>query len=125
MKKSGLRGTAGETSNPAARATRSRSIASAAMETTGDTRSAAWAEPGRKASAALVLGIVSLVTGFLAVPLLAAVAAITLASLALQDIDAGLTPPSRRGNAVAGMVCAIAALCIWIPVFVALAIAES
>ena len=64
-------------------------------------------------------------TGFLAVPLLAAVAAITLASLTFQDIDAGLTPPGRRGNAVAGMVCGIVALCLWIPLFVTLAIAES
>jgi hypothetical protein len=95
------------------------------MGTTGDMRSTAPDDAGRKPRAALVLGIVSLVTGFLAVPLLAAVAAITLASLTFQDIDAGLTSPSRRGNAVAGMVCAIVALCIWIPVFVALAIAES
>jgi hypothetical protein len=45
--------------------------------------------------------------------------------MTLQDIDAGLTPPSRRGNAVAGMVCAIVALGIWIPVFVAVAISQS
>jgi hypothetical protein len=95
------------------------------METTGDARSAAPDDASRKPTAALVLGIVSLVTGFLALPLLGAVAAITLASLTFQDIDAGLTPRSRRGNAVAGMVCGIVALCIWIPVFVVLAIAES
>ena len=95
------------------------------METTGDARSAAPADASRKPTAALVLGIVSLVTGFLALPLLAAVAAITLASLTLQDIDAGVTPPRRRGNAVAGMVCAIVALVIWIPVFVAVAITQS
>jgi hypothetical protein len=95
------------------------------MEMTGDVRSPARNDAGRKPTAALVLGIVSLATGFLAVPLLAAVAAITLASLTFQDIDAGLTPPSRRGNAVAGMVCGIVALCIWVPVFVTVAIARS
>jgi hypothetical protein len=95
------------------------------MEMTAEARSPARNDVGRKATAALVLGILSLVTGFLAVPLLAAVAAITLASLTFQDIDAGLTPPGRRGNAVAGMVCGIVALCIWVPVFVILAIAES
>jgi hypothetical protein len=95
------------------------------MEMTGDARSPARNDAERKPKAALVLGIVSLVTGFLAVPLLAAVAAITLASLTFQDIDAGLSPPGRRGNAVAGMVCGIVALCIWIPVLVTLAIAQS
>jgi hypothetical protein len=95
------------------------------MEMTGEARSPVGNDAGRKATAALVLGIVSLVTGFLAVPLLAAVAAITLASLTFQDIDAGLTPPSRRGNAVAGMVCGIVAICIWVPVFVILAITQS
>jgi hypothetical protein len=95
------------------------------MEMTGDARSPARDDAGRKPAAAMVLGIVSLATGFLAVPLLAAVAAITLASLTFQDIDAGLTPPSRRGNAVAGMVCGIVALCLWVPALLTLAIAES
>lgn len=80
---------------------------------------------GRKQSAALVLGIVSLVTGFAVVTLLAAVIAITLASLTFQEISQGTADPGRRSLAVAGMVCAIVALAIWIPVIVGVAISES
>lgn len=81
--------------------------------------------PGRKASAALALGIVALVTGFAVVTLLAAVVAIVLASLTFQEISDGRADPGRRGLAVAGMVCAIVAFAIWIPVIVAVAISES
>jgi hypothetical protein len=79
----------------------------------------------RKPVAALVLGILALVTGFTAITLLCAVVAITLASLAFQDESAGRTGAGRHGLAVAGMICGIAALCIWIPVAVAVAIAQS
>jgi hypothetical protein len=80
---------------------------------------------GRRPVAALVLGIVSLVTGFLVLPLLCGVIAITLASLEFQDQSAGRGDPERRGMAVAGMVCAICALGIWIPIILAVAIAEA
>jgi hypothetical protein len=80
---------------------------------------------GRRPVAVLVLGIVSLVTGFLVLPLLCAVVAITLASLEFQDQSAGRGDPARRGMAVAGMVCAICALAIWIPVVVGVAVSEA
>lgn len=79
----------------------------------------------RKPVAVLVLGIVALVTGFTAVTLLCAVLAIVLASLAFQDESAGRDGGERHGMAVAGMVCGIVALCIWIPVVVAIAVAEA
>ncbi len=80
---------------------------------------------GRRPVAVLVLGIVSLVTGLAVVTLLCAVVAITLASLELQDQSEGRGDPGRRGLAVAGMVCAICALCIWIPVVIAVGIAQA
>ena len=64
------------------------------------------------AVAALMLGIPGLVGGFVALPLLGAVLAITLA-------------PTRRGLAVAGMVCGIVALALWIPVILAAAVTRS
>jgi hypothetical protein len=86
---------------------------------------AAGAGRARKPVWALVLGIVALVTGFTAITLLCAVLAITLASLAFQDEAAGRAGRERHGLAVAGMVCGIAALCIWIPVAVVVAITQS
>lgn len=80
---------------------------------------------GRRPVLVLVLGIVSIAAGFLVVTLLCAVAAIVLASIEFQEEDAGRGAPERRGLAVGGMVCAICALCIWIPVVVAVAISES
>lgn len=65
-----------------------------------------------KPVAALMLGIPGLVGGFVALPLLGAVLAITLA-------------PTRRGLAVAGMVCGIVALALWIPVILAAAVTRS
>lgn len=79
----------------------------------------------RKPVAALVLGIVALVTGFSAITLLCAVVGITLASLAFQDEAAGRADAGRHGLAVAGMVCGIVALCLWIPVAVAITIAQA
>lgn len=79
----------------------------------------------RKPVWALVLGILGLVSGFTAIGLLGAVLAITLASLAFQEEAAGLGDPSRHGLAVGGLVCGIVALCIWIPVVVAVAISEA
>ena len=75
--------------------------------------------------AVLVLGIVGLVTGVTAITLLCAVVAIVLASLAFQDESAGRVNRERHGMAVAGMVCGICALCIWIPVVVTIAVAEA
>jgi hypothetical protein len=95
----------------------------------GTTSAAPAAAPAagaaRKPVAVLVLGIVGLVTGITAVTLLCAVLAIVLASLAFQDESAGRDSGERHGMAVAGMVCAIVALCIWIPVVVAIAVAEA
>jgi hypothetical protein len=95
----------------------------------GTTSAAPAAAPAagaaRKPVAVLVLGIVGLVTGIAAVTLLCAVLAIVLASLAFQDESAGRDSGERHSMAVAGMVCAIVALCIWIPVVVAIAVAES
>ena len=51
--------------------------------------------------------------------------AIVLASLSFQDESAGRVDPARHGIAVAGMVCGIVALCLWIPVVVAIAVAEA
>ncbi len=79
----------------------------------------------RKPVAILVLGIVALVTGVTAITLLCAVLAIVLASLSFQDESAGRADGERHGMAVAGMVCGIVALCIWIPVVVAIAVAEA
>jgi tellurite resistance protein TehA-like permease len=85
----------------------------------------ARSQGGRKPVAVLVLGIIGLVTGFTAVTLLCAVIAITLASLAFQEESEGRGDPQRHGLAVAGMVCGIVALCIWIPVVIAVAISEA
>jgi uncharacterized membrane-anchored protein len=85
----------------------------------------ATSRAGRRPVAVLVLGIVALVAGFAVVTLLCAVVAITLASLELQDQSEGRGDPGRRGMAVAGMVCAICALCIWIPVVLAVGIAQA
>jgi hypothetical protein len=79
----------------------------------------------RKPVAVLVLGIVGLVTGATAVTLLCAVLAIVLASLAFQDEAAGRDGGERHGMTVAGLVCGIVALCLWIPVVVAIAVAEA
>jgi hypothetical protein len=96
------------------------------MQPTSAALAAAPASRGaRKPVAVLVLGIVALVTGFTAVTLLCAVLAIVLASLAFQDESAGRDDGERHGMAVAGMVCGIIALCIWIPVVVAVAVAEA
>ncbi|HVG99205.1 MAG TPA: hypothetical protein VM844_00465 [Miltoncostaeaceae bacterium] len=83
------------------------------------------ARTGRRPVAVLVLGIVALVTGFTAVTLICAVIAITLASLEFQDESEGRGDPGRRGLAVAGMVCGICAMVVWIPVVIAVAVAES
>jgi hypothetical protein len=96
------------------------------MQPTSAAPAPAAADRGaRKPVAVLVLGIVGLVTGFAAVTLLCAVLAIVLASLAFQDESAGRDAGERHGMAVAGMVCGIVALCIWIPVVVAIAVAEA
>jgi tellurite resistance protein TehA-like permease len=95
------------------------------QSTTSAGGAAAPAVGGRKPVAALVLGIVALVTGIAAITLLCAVIAITLASLTFQENAAGRGDPGRRALAVAGMVCGIVALCLWIPVVVAIAITES
>jgi hypothetical protein len=95
------------------------------MQATSGPVPAPPAEGGRKPVAALVLGIVALVTGFAAVTLLCGVIAITLASLSFQENSEGRGDPGRRGLAVGGMVCGIVALCLWIPVVVVIAIAES
>jgi hypothetical protein len=80
---------------------------------------------GRKPVAALVLGIAGLATGFTAITLICAVVAITLASLAFQEEAAGGGAPERHGLAVGGMVCGIVALCLWIPVVIAVAITQA
>ena len=83
--------------------------------------------PGHgKAQASLVLGIIGAVLGILMVPLLCSVAAVALASLSFQEMDAGgvtrASPGSGRGMAVAGLVLGIVAMAVWIPVVVAAAI---
>ncbi len=81
----------------------------------------------RKAVAALVFGIIGLVLGIVVVPLLCAVLATTLASLALLLMDASGDPHATgngRGKAVAGMVLGIVALSVWIPAVAAIAIAQ-
>ncbi len=79
-----------------------------------------------KAQASLVLGIIGAVLGILAVPLLCSVGAITLASLAFQEMDAAgvthQTPGSGRGMAVAGLALGIVAMAVWIPVVIVAAI---
>lgn len=95
------------------------------MQTTSAPPAAAPARGARKPVAALVLGIVALATGFTAVTLLCGVVAIILASLAFQENADGRGDPARRSLAVAGMVCGIVAFVIWIPVVIAVAIAEA
>lgn len=119
MKKLGRRATGADASRGRPRVT------FAAMQATPAPAPAAPAAGARKPVWALVLGIVALVTGFTAITLLCGVIAITLASLTFQDNAAGRGDPGRRGLAVGGMVCGIAALCLWIPVVVVIAIAES
>lgn len=61
---------------------------------------------------AMALGILSVVTGFLVIPLICAVMANVLASQAIQEIDA--TPGlGGRGQAVAGIACATGAMVLW------------
>ncbi|MCC6829724.1 MAG: DUF4190 domain-containing protein [Thermoleophilia bacterium] len=74
-----------------------------------------------RATAAMVLGIVGLASGFTGVTLLCAVAANVLGSLALQDIAASGGRLGGRGKAVAGMWCAVSALVAWITLFAVLA----
>jgi hypothetical protein len=71
-----------------------------------------------RASWALGLAVGALATGFLAVPLLGAVAANVLASLALQDIDAADGRVAGGDRARWAIALAVTALCVWIPVFV-------
>lgn len=70
------------------------------------------------AATALALGIAGLVLGFVLLPLLGAVAAITLGSLGLQALSAGEGDPETRGRLVAAIACGSVALCLWIPVAV-------
>ena len=51
--------------------------------------------------------------------------AIVLASLSFQDESAGRVDRERHGMALAGMVCGIVALCLWIPIVVTIAVAEA
>lgn len=96
------------------------------MQPTSAPAAAAPASRGtRKPVAVLVLGIVGLVTGVTAITLLCAVLAIVLASLSFQDESAGRVDRERHGMALAGMVCGIVALCIWIPIVVTIAVAEA
>jgi hypothetical protein len=77
---------------------------------------------GRKAVAAMVLGIVGLVLGFLFVPLACCVLAVVFGSLALQEI--GRQGPERvggRGQAVAGIVLGVIGLAGWAIVIALLA----
>lgn len=74
-----------------------------------------------RATAAMVLGIVGLASGFTGVTLLCAVAANVIGSLALADIDASGGTLGGRGKAVAGIACAISALAVWITLFAVLA----
>jgi hypothetical protein len=78
-----------------------------------------------RATAALWLAVGGLALGFLAVPLLGAVAANVLASLATQEIDAagGRMEGRRRARWAVGL--AVAALCVWIPVFIVAAAGEA
>lgn len=74
------------------------------------------------------LGIVGAVAGFAGVTLALAVGAITLASLAFQEMDASDTPrdpANGRGMAIAGLVLGMVALAVWIPALIAIGIAQS
>lgn len=68
------------------------------------------------AATALALGIAGLLLGFVLLPLLGAVAAITLGSLGLQALSVGAGDPTTRGRLVAAIACGTVALCLWIPV---------
>lgn len=74
-----------------------------------------------RAITALVLGIIGLVGGFAVVTLLCAVAANVLGSIALHEIEESDGRIGGRGQAIAGMACASAALVVWIAVIAALA----
>ncbi|MGI9538514.1 MAG: DUF4190 domain-containing protein [Miltoncostaeaceae bacterium] len=74
------------------------------------------------------LGIVAVAAGFAGITLALGVAAITLASLAFQDMDASdrpRDPANGRGMAIAGLVLGIVALGVWIPALIAIGIARS
>ena len=43
----------------------------------------------------------------------------------MERMSEGRGDPGRRGLTVAGMVCGICAMVIWIPVVIAVAVAES
>lgn len=74
------------------------------------------------------LGIVAAVLGFAGVTLALAVGAITLASLAFQEMDASdhpRDPTNGRNMAIAGLVLGIVSLAVWIPALIAIGIAQS
>jgi Domain of unknown function (DUF4190) len=66
-----------------------------------------------KAIAAMVLGIVGLVLGFLFVPLICCVLAIVFGSIALQEVGAPNSRLGGRGQALAGLVLGIIGLVGW------------
>jgi Na+-transporting methylmalonyl-CoA/oxaloacetate decarboxylase gamma subunit len=77
------------------------------------------------AAVALALGVAGLAAGFLVLPLLASVVAITMGSLGLQAVSEGRADPSIARRLRATIGCGAAALAIWIPVVVAAAVAQS
>lgn len=86
----------------------------------------AGAVPGaRGAAVALASGIVGLASGFLLLPLLAAVIAITMGSLGLQAISEGRAHPSVARRLRSAIWCGAVALALWIPVAVVAAVLQS
>jgi Na+-transporting methylmalonyl-CoA/oxaloacetate decarboxylase gamma subunit len=77
------------------------------------------------AAVALALGVAGLAAGFVVLPLLASVVAITMGSLGLQAVSEGRADPSIARRLRAAIGCGVAALVIWIPVVVAAAVAQS
>jgi hypothetical protein len=88
-------------------------------------RTAAQPSGSTAAAVALALGIAGLAAGFLVVPLLASVVAITMGSLGLQAVSEGRADASTARRLRTAIGCGVAALVVWVPVVVAAAVAES
>ncbi len=96
------------------------SLTSQPMAAPGDTTVGA-----RAATVAVALGIAGLLVGFLMLPLLASVVAITMGSLGLQAVSEGRADPAVRRRLHTAIWFGVAGLGLWIPVGVVAAIVSS
>lgn len=79
----------------------------------------------RDATVALVLALAGILLGFLLVPLLASVVAVTMGSLGLQAASDGRADPAAVRRLHTAIACGVVGLALWIPVAVAAAVMRS